>query len=160
MSKALQLANRFREVLLDGKWIANTNWQQQLADVTLQQAVYQTANLNTIALLTFHVNYYINGLNHFFEHGELTIRDKFSFDIPELQNESHWEALKQQLFDNANQFAAYVEKLNETELAAVFVKEDYGTYQRNIEGLIEHSYYHLGQVSLLKKLTLTQVQNS
>jgi hypothetical protein len=33
-----------------------------------------------------------------------------------------------------------------------FVDEKYGTYLRNIEGVIEHSYYHLGQVSLLKKM--------
>ncbi|HBC04915.1 MAG TPA: DUF1572 domain-containing protein, partial [Aequorivita sp.] len=40
------------------------------------------------------------------------------------------------------------EKLNE-----IFADEKYGTYQRNIEGMIEHCYYHLGQISLLKKLT-------
>jgi hypothetical protein len=35
-----------------------------------------------------------------------------------------------------------------------FVKEEYGSYSRNIEAQIEHSYYHLGQISLLKKLIL------
>ena len=28
------------------------------------------------------------------------------------------------------------------------------TYLRNIEGVIEHSYYHLGQISLIRKLIL------
>lgn len=37
-------------------------------------------------------------------------------------------------------------------LEEVFVEEKYGTYLRNIEGVIEHSYYHLGQISLIKKL--------
>lgn len=27
-----------------------------------------------------------------------------------------------------------------------------GSYLRNIEGVIEHSYYHLGQISLIKKM--------
>lgn len=40
-----------------------------------------------------------------------------------------------------------VEKLN-----LPFVNEKYGTYLRNIDGLIEHSYYHLGQITLIKKL--------
>jgi hypothetical protein len=40
-------------------------------------------------------------------------------------------------------------KLNE-----VFVDEKYGTYQRNIGGMIEHSYYHLGQIVLLKKILI------
>ena len=33
-----------------------------------------------------------------------------------------------------------------------FVDEKYGNYTRNIDGMIEHSYYHLGQISLIKKI--------
>jgi len=39
------------------------------------------------------------------------------------------------------------EKLDEA-----FVDVKYGSYQRNIEGVIEHSYYHLGQISLVRKM--------
>jgi len=38
MSSTIQLAKRFREVLLDGVWIANTNFKDQLSGVTWQQA--------------------------------------------------------------------------------------------------------------------------
>jgi hypothetical protein len=31
-------------------------------------------------------------------------------------------------------------------LDEVFVDEKYGTYQRNIDGMIEHAYYHLGRL--------------
>jgi hypothetical protein len=34
----------------------------------------------------------------------------------------------------------------------IFEEEKYGIYRRNIEAIIEHSYYHLGQISLIKKL--------
>ena len=40
----------------------------------------------------------------------------------------------------------------EEELSQGFVDEKYGTYSRNIDGMIEHSYYHLGQIVLIKKL--------
>ncbi len=33
-----------------------------------------------------------------------------------------------------------------------FLDEKYGTYIRNTEGVIEHTYYHIGQVSLLRKM--------
>ncbi len=33
-----------------------------------------------------------------------------------------------------------------------FVDEKYGNYYRNIDGIIDHSYYHFGQISLIKKL--------
>ena len=56
MKASTQLANRSREVMLDGKWIANTNLQDQLQHVTLELAETQIANLNTIAKLTFHIN--------------------------------------------------------------------------------------------------------
>lgn len=36
-----------------------------------------------------------------------------------------------------------------------FVKQEYGTYLRNIEAQIEHSYYHLGQISLIKKMIMS-----
>ena len=41
-------------------------------------------------------------------------------------------------------------------LEDVFFDEKYGTYLRNIEGMIEHCYYHLGQVSLIRKMILEQ----
>lgn len=156
MNNAKQLSDRFREVLLNGKWIANTNWQDQLENVTFEQATTQVANLNTIALLTFHVDYYLAGLNHFFEQGSLDIRDKFSFNMEALKDDEAWQQLKNRLFQNAETFAHHVDQLTDEQLKAHFVKEDYGTYARNVEAMIEHSYYHLGQVSLIKKMVQTQ----
>ncbi|MEN0005361.1 MAG: DinB family protein [Bacteroidota bacterium] len=152
MGQAQQLANRFREVILNGKWIANTNFKEKIEDLTVAQATQRVGSLNTIALLTFHINYYIAGLNQVFEEGKLEIRDKYSFELPTLETEEAWEELKQQLFRNAEVFAQHVEGLLDEDLDAPFVKEQYGDYRRNLEGMIEHSYYHLGQVSLIRKL--------
>ena len=152
MKSSIQLANRFREVILNGKWIANTNVQDQLSDVTLEQAVTQIANLNTIAQLTFHLNYYISGVLNVLEGGELEIRDKFSFDLPKINSEQEWNALKADLFSNAEKFANHIEQMTEERLNSEFVKKDYGDFRRNIEGMIEHSYYHLGQIVVLRKM--------
>ncbi len=62
MSSISQLVKRFREVMLDGLWIANTNFKDQLSDVTWEQAVTKIGSLNTIAMLTFHIDYYIAGI--------------------------------------------------------------------------------------------------
>ena len=59
MENAQQLANRLREVILNGRWIANTNYLDQLADLNYEQANTGISNLNSIALLTVHINYYI-----------------------------------------------------------------------------------------------------
>lgn len=152
MENSNQLANRFREVLLSGKWIANTNFKDQLSDITWKEATTKIGSLNTIAALAYHINYYIGGILQVFAGGPLDIRDKYSFDLPEIKSQETWEKQLRTMWDNAEKFAAYVEEMPDGKLEAVFVDEKYGNYRRNIEGVIEHSYYHLGQVSLLKKM--------
>ncbi|WP_196885255.1 DUF1572 domain-containing protein [Aureivirga sp. CE67] len=151
MTNSKKLADRFREVLLNGKWIANTNYQETLKDIDWKQAIKKVENLNSIAILTFHVNYYISGINYFFETGKLEISDKNSFDMIPVNSEEDWNLLKNDLIKNAEKFAVFVENLEEEKLSKPFFKKEYGDYQRNIEGMIEHAYYHLGQISLLKK---------
>jgi hypothetical protein len=148
------LANRLREVLLTGKWIANTNFKEQITSISWVQAIEKIENLNTIALLTFHVNYYLKGLLQVFAGGNLDIKDKFSFDMPEIVSETDWLNLVNEFVSNAESFINHVEKMDDNVLTQPFVKEEYGSYLRNIEAQIQHSYYHLGQVSLIKKLVL------
>ncbi|SHG34288.1 DinB family protein [Chryseobacterium sp. OV279] len=152
MSLASQLAKRFREVLLDGLWIANMNFKDQLSDVTWEQAVTKVDSLNTIAMLTFHIHYYIAGVLNVLEGGDLEIKDQFSFDLPPIESEEQWKDLLNRLWSDSEKFASLVEQIPDDKLGDVFVDEKYGTYRRNIEGMIEHSYYHLGQITLIKKM--------
>ena len=154
MESPNQLAHRFREVLLNGKWIANTNFKELLSSLTWEQAIQKIDSLNTIAALAFHVNYYIDGVLNVFEGGELEIRDKFSFDLPPIRSQEDWDKLLANMWENADKFALHIDNMSEEKLAETFIDEKYGDYRRNIEGMIEHAYYHLGQVSLLKKLIL------
>jgi hypothetical protein len=154
MNRNVAIASRLREVLLDGTWIANTNVNQQLQDLNWLQATQKVGNLNTIAMLTFHLNYYLRGLMQAFETGKLEISDRYSFDMPEIQSAIDWETLRQDYLVNANQFVLKVEQLEDKVFDQTFIDEKYGTWLRNIEGVIEHSYYHLGQISLIKKLII------
>ncbi len=154
MTRSLAIANRLREVLLNGKWIANTNFKEQILSISWKQAIYKVDNLNTIALLTFHINYYLKGLLHVFNGGALEIRDKYSFELPEIKSETDWNNLVTDFLNNAKMFADKVEQMSDTILEQPFVDEKYGSYSRNIEAIIEHSYYHLGQVSLIKKIIM------
>ncbi|MBL1221840.1 DUF1572 domain-containing protein [Chryseobacterium sp. L7] len=152
MSSSSQLAKRFREVLLDGLWIANTNFKDQLSGVSWQLAVTKVDSLNTIAVLTYHIGYYIAGVVNVLEGGDLEIKDKFSFDLPPIESQEQWEALLNKLWTDSEKFASLIEELPDNKLDEVFVDEKYGTYQRNIDGMIEHAYYHLGQITLIKKM--------
>ena len=158
MHLSQQLAHQFREVLLSGQWIANTNFKAQLCDLSWQQATRKIGSLNSIAMLSFHINYYINGIVNVLEGGTLDIRDKYSFDMPSIRSQQDWEALLQDMWRNAERFADLVQQLPEEKLADVFADEKYGSYYKNIIAMIEHSYYHLGQIVLIKKLLLENTQ--
>jgi hypothetical protein len=154
LSISKQLAARLREVYLSGTWIANTNYHDQLSDVTWQEASHTDGRHNSIALLTFHINYYLDGLIDVFNGGDLLIRDKYSFDMPPIICEEDWQKLLSYFFHNAETFAQKVESLHDDQLNEPFLDIKYGTYLRNIEGVIEHGYYHLGQISLLRKMVV------
>lgn len=154
MENGNQISLRFKEVLLHGKWIANTNYKHILANVTWEQATKKIGSLNSIVALTFHINYYIAGVLTVFEGGQLEIHDKYSFDYQKIKSENDWNNLLNELLVNAEKFANYIEQISDEKLEQTFVDEKYGTYRRNIEGIIEHSYYHLGQISLIKKMIL------
>lgn len=152
MTRSEFIAYRLREVLLNGRWIANTNYKEQLESVTWQQATEQIGSLNTIAMLTYHINYYLAGVLNVFNGGELEIRDRYSFDLPPVTSDNDWQKLIREFLSNSEKFVLEVERMKDQQLDEVFVDEKYGTYLRNIEAIIEHSYYHLGQISLIKKL--------
>jgi len=150
------IANRAREVFLHGHWVAQTNYQEQTNSVTWQQATVKIQELNSMAQLVFHVNYYVSGVTQVLQGGPLEIRDKFSFDLPPIESQKDWQLLVDQLLTNAELFAQAIEALPSEKLKEPFVDQRYGSYLRNIEGIIEHSYYHLGQLVLIKKLSTNQ----
>jgi uncharacterized damage-inducible protein DinB len=153
-SLSQQTAARFREVILNGTWIANTNFKAQLDGLEYQIATTQIGSFNTIAVLAQHIYYYINGISNVFKGGNLDIRDQFSFDFAPITSQNQWEAFLAKFWNDAEDFASFVEKISDEQLNQAFVDEKYGTYLRNIDGMIEHSYYHLGQIVWLKKMIL------
>jgi len=152
MKRSAALAQRLRAVLLDGYWIANTNYKDQLQQVPFALATKKVKGLNSIAALTFHINYYLEGLLHAFETGKLEISDQFSFDLPPMQSEQDWQNLFKDFLSNAEKFAQKVEEMDDALLEQPFLDGKYGTNLQNIEAVIEHSYYHLGQLSLIRKI--------
>ena len=89
-----------------------------------------------------------------FTEGKLIIQDKYSFDFHSIKNENDWNNLLSKLNVNTKKLGHYISIMTEDNLDQTFVDEKYGDYRRNINGLIEHSYYHLGQISLIKKMIL------
>lgn len=154
MNQSLQIANRFREVILNGTWIANTNFKDQVLDLDWQIATKKVHSLNTIADLAQHIHYYISGILNVFNGGTLDIKDQFSFNFPPIESQEQWNLFLERFWKDTEKFALKVEAMSDEKLELIFVDEKYGSYRRNIEAMIEHSYYHLGQIVLIKKMLL------
>lgn len=158
MNLAKSLSDRLKEVLTEGKWVTGTNFKSQIINLGWQDAIKKIENLNSIADLTFHINYYVAGVSKVLEGGPLEIKDQFSFDSPSIQSAEDWENLVNKFCIDAEKFIQLVERMKEEKLLSDFVDEKYGTYYRNIDVMIEHTYYHLGQVLLIKKLIKRQLK--
>lgn len=148
-----QLAKQLKDLFLTGQWIGpNLNLKAQLDDVDVEEANAKYESLNTIALLAFHLNYYLEGVINVFKGGTLDIKDKFSYDMPLMTSQEEWDTMRKNIFRNAEYFITLVEQMPTSQLNDAFSDEKYGTYHRNLLGILEHSYYHLGQIVLIKKL--------
>ena len=149
------LANRLKEIFTEGKWVVGTNFKEQIVDLDWKQATQKIENFNTIADLTFHIDYYIAGVTNVLKGGTLDIRDKFSFEYPPVTSQNDWDNLVTKFCADAEEFIELVEKMPDEKLLSDFVDKQYGTYFRNIDVMIEHTYYHLGQIILIKKRITT-----
>lgn len=152
MTLSRQLAIRLKEILLDGKWVTGTNIKSQIIDIDWKTATYKFDSLNSIADLIFHIDYYIAGVLNVFEGGKLEIKDKYSFDYPPIKSHQDWKDLIDKFCSDSERFIMIVENMTEKELQKPFVEDKYGNYFRNIDVIIEHSYYHFGQIILINKL--------
>lgn len=154
MHLSAQMAKHFREVFFGGNW-TSVNLKQTLDGINWQQATTSVHGFNSIAALVYHINYYVSAVKKVFEGDTLDAHDKFSFDVPQITSDADWQSLIDKTFTDAESFTNLVERLPEAMMATFFVDEKYGTYYRNIHGIIEHTHYHLGQITLIKKLFLS-----
>jgi len=145
------LATQFRQVYFGGNWTA-ANFKTSIENTTLETAKKRIKEHNTILALCYHIHYYVKGTLDVFLGGDLEIRDKYSFDHPEISTEDEWRQFKANLWIEAEAFAAQIEQLPNDYLDHIFVEDKYGTYFRNISDIIEHTHYHLGQINSIKKL--------
>lgn len=152
MKTSEYLSNRLREILTDGEWVTGTNFKEQILNTNWEDAVISVDGLNSIANLTFHVHYYIEGVTKVLLGGPLEISDKYSFNAPPIRSKKDWNDLTHRFCTDSEKFLALVEEMTEDKLLESFVDEKYGVYKRNIDVIIEHTYYHLGQILIIKKL--------
>lgn len=151
MTISQHIAKHFREVYFGGNWTWS-NLKDQLSDVTWQQAITKVDNFNTIAVLVFHINYFVSVVIPVLKGEALNASDKLSFDHPPINSKGDWDKMLEKVWADGNEFTSLLEQFPDDKLEHDFTDKKYQDYYRNFHGIIEHTHYHLGQIAILKKL--------
>lgn len=151
MQYTKQIAKHLNEVYNGGNWTW-VNLHDTLKDVTWQQATAKVQDMNTIAVLTYHMGYYVAAILNVLRGNPLDSKDELSFNHPPINSEADWQAMCNTIGDNWQALVAAIEQLPDEKLEEYFTQEKYGIYYRNLHGLIEHTHYHMGQIVIIKKL--------
>ena len=152
-----QIAKHLRDVYFGGNWTA-VNLKDTLTDVNWQQATTKVYSFNTIGALVYHISYYVIAVSMVLQGEPLDAHDKYSFDHPPILAQEDWEKLLNNFWADAENLVSLIEQLPESKLEENFSDGKYGNYYRNINGVIEHTHYHLGQIVLIKKLLIQKDQ--
>lgn len=152
-----KLAEELHHSVFGDPW-HGASLQVILKDVAHKQAFRKPIkNAHSIAELMLHIDAWtqevltrLNGNIH----TEPLVGD---WPKPMEPSEEYWHQLKQQLYDNTNKLIAALknfpaENLNEVVGSKRNAAAGTGyTYEFMISGLLQHTAYHSGQISLLKK---------
>lgn len=151
MTITAQIAKHFKDVHFGGNW-TSVNYRDVLADVSWPQACAKVQSFNTILTLVYHVKYYMHVVERVLLDEPLVGKDAESFIHPHLNNQEEWDALRNDFWAKADAVAILIAQLPDSLLTQPFYEEKYGTYYRNLQGMVEHHHYHLGQIVIIKKL--------
>ncbi|MGB5236975.1 MAG: DUF1572 domain-containing protein [Flavobacteriaceae bacterium] len=158
MSLNKQFAKHFKDFHF-GPSLTGSSLKETLDGVDWHVATARVDGLNTIAMLVFHIHYYVGAVLKVLKGGALDAHDKYSYNMPEIRSEEDWQKMLRQYITEATEFADLVESMPEAQLKELMALEKYGNWFQNLLVLQEHSYYHLGQIVLIKKI-LSQPQVS
>lgn len=155
MKTTTQLAHSYHQFYFGPNWTAS-HFREQISDVSFDQATTKLEGYPTIAELVYHIHYFTRVAMGVLKGGPLTGHDRFSFDVPEMHSEAEWQSFLQEIWNEAHEMTGLIEALPDRHMAETFVEDKYGSYFRNILGIIEHGHYHLGQIALIRK----QIKNN
>jgi uncharacterized damage-inducible protein DinB len=123
-----------------------------LADISFKEAITRTAaSPNTIASLVNHLWYWNTIIMLRMKGENPVIPEENGFDVGKLNTEHDWKKLVAKTHRSFIDLADAIRNFPPEKLPDP-VSNGRSTVSRNLYGIIEHAYYHLGQIVMLKHL--------
>ena len=142
------------EYLYNGEPWIGVNIVDTLEKITAEQAGKKIAiNHNSIWEITNHmISWRLNVLQRV--KGKTMVSPDNNYFEPVIdQSAIAWESTLEQFKVSQRQWIDFLKILSENDFEKVY-KNNSMTYYENIQGIIQHDAYHLGQITLLSKLIL------
>lgn len=153
-----QIANHLKEAFEGNNW-SDVNVKDSLTGITLGEATTVTkASPNTIADLLYHITFYNKAICERLRGNEPVINEANGFDTPRLTSEEDWIQLKNNAFNTVQQLVDRIRNFPDNKLSEENPPGK-GTFYKKLHGVIEHNYYHLGQIVILKNLVRSNGQS-
>jgi uncharacterized damage-inducible protein DinB len=153
MSVSEAIAQHLLDIHFGENW--TDSWiTKNLEDVSRKEALQVTAgSVNTVASLLYHITFYNKVIEQRLKGTDPYINESNGFDMPVIHSDEDWEALKADNLQTAKDLAALIKDIPDTRLQQPVLKlPGSESYYRQLHGVIEHAYYHLGQIVILKNI--------
>ncbi len=128
-------------------WIFHT-----LEDLDWKEAIQATpGSPNTIASLLHHITFYNKVIQQRLQGTDPVIDASNGFDMPPIHNAEDWIWMKTINLQSATDLAEMICQLPDSKLhQPIGNVPGASSYYKQLHGVIEHAYYHLGQIVILK----------
>jgi uncharacterized damage-inducible protein DinB len=151
MNIAEQLAENLLSVFEGGNW-TEVSIADVLSDISYVEANAKTAaSKNSIAGLVHHLMYWNGVILQRIQDHDLEIPEANGFDVEVLASEKDWQSLIAQTKHSFTELAKAI-KLFPADRLNHPTNFGKSTFRKNLFGIVEHAYYHLGQIVMIKKL--------
>ncbi len=151
MNLSQVIASHVMEAYFGNSW-SDVCVRDIVKDIQYDEAItISAASPNTIAALLYHIMFYNKAICQRLRGEEPQIGEANGFDLPPLKSESDWKQLVSDAMEAAEKLADAIRNFPQEKLFDE-KPEGKGTYYKKFHGVIEHNYYHLGQIMILKKL--------
>jgi uncharacterized damage-inducible protein DinB len=151
MTMTEQLAENLLNVFEGENW-TEVSIADILFDISYVEAGQKTAaSQNSIAGLVHHLLYWNSVILQRIQNDDPEIPEINGFDVQVLASERDWQLLIAQTRRSFTELAEAIKLFPPDQLnhPTNFGKS---TFRKNLFGIVEHAYYHLGQIVVIKKL--------
>lgn len=157
MDLRIALAENTIEVYEGGNW-TDVNIKDTLADVDyIEASTIVDGYANTIASLVHHITFYNQVVKSRLYGIYDTIPAANGFDVKDVKGPEEWYGLQKDSLRSAQDLAVAIQSFPLDKLFTPTKNKDV-TFYKMLQGLTEHTHYHLGEIVVLKKIIKQHIE--